>query len=385
MDTRLLSARLYSGSLSPGKGPYRFTAPVAAGLRHDVRGRVQRRVQDETCARWVLHRRPDDRPLADRRGLLGDLRERRRQDRRLGQGCDDDPEVVSVRQNLVPLVADGRPTPRPASCTGGPGGRRAARPPRGQGSGHRTPVAFWPGHYRQRCPGLCNGSRSGPAPVGTVSGRAGAVRAMQLDINPNWPDFVTYDPRPGERADAATMAASSFRQPCKARRLSSNPPGPATSSRCRPAPPSPASVEHTADGPRARTCPRPSSSAATSTLTALESICWPGGYGRRPLSAIHGATAVAGRAAKQDGETGERRRDPHRDPPDGLRGGGQRRGRHARGHPAGDEPGPDQDHADPGTMQQVGEPARRCPGPPWPSRTPGWPCAAGRRRPRIAR
>ena len=28
MDTGLLSARLYSGSVSPGGGPYRYTAPV---------------------------------------------------------------------------------------------------------------------------------------------------------------------------------------------------------------------------------------------------------------------------------------------------------------------------------------------------------------------
>ena len=28
MDTGLLSARLYSGSLSPGGGPYRYTAPI---------------------------------------------------------------------------------------------------------------------------------------------------------------------------------------------------------------------------------------------------------------------------------------------------------------------------------------------------------------------
>jgi hypothetical protein len=28
MDTRLLSARLYSGSKSPGGGPYRYTAPI---------------------------------------------------------------------------------------------------------------------------------------------------------------------------------------------------------------------------------------------------------------------------------------------------------------------------------------------------------------------
>ena len=31
MDTRLLSARLYSGSRSPGGGPYKYTAPVTAG------------------------------------------------------------------------------------------------------------------------------------------------------------------------------------------------------------------------------------------------------------------------------------------------------------------------------------------------------------------
>ena len=28
MDTRLLSAQLYSGSKSPGGGPYQFTAPI---------------------------------------------------------------------------------------------------------------------------------------------------------------------------------------------------------------------------------------------------------------------------------------------------------------------------------------------------------------------
>ena len=33
--------------------------------------------------------------------------------------------------------------------------------------------------------------------------RAGAVRGMQLDINPDWPVFVTYDPPAGGRATAA--------------------------------------------------------------------------------------------------------------------------------------------------------------------------------------
>jgi hypothetical protein len=34
MDTGLLAASLYSGAISPGGGRYRFTAPIAPGLRH---------------------------------------------------------------------------------------------------------------------------------------------------------------------------------------------------------------------------------------------------------------------------------------------------------------------------------------------------------------
>ena len=36
MDTSLLSARLYSGSMSPGGGPYKYTAPVAAAAARSL-------------------------------------------------------------------------------------------------------------------------------------------------------------------------------------------------------------------------------------------------------------------------------------------------------------------------------------------------------------
>jgi hypothetical protein len=63
--------------------------------------------------------------------------------------------------------------------------------------------------------------------------RAGAVRAMQLDIKPNWPVFVTYDPAPGARA-APANGSKLLAETAQARGPSSRPPGPATSSRCRP-------------------------------------------------------------------------------------------------------------------------------------------------------
>ncbi|HJZ26395.1 MAG TPA: hypothetical protein VJ370_08995, partial [Streptosporangiaceae bacterium] len=42
-----------------------------------------------------------------------------------------------------------------------------------------------------------------PLQLAQILVRAGAVRGMQLDINPDWPVFVTYDPPAGGRAAAA--------------------------------------------------------------------------------------------------------------------------------------------------------------------------------------
>jgi hypothetical protein len=42
-----------------------------------------------------------------------------------------------------------------------------------------------------------------PLQLAQLLARSGAVRGMQLDINPNWPVFVTYDPPSGGLADPA--------------------------------------------------------------------------------------------------------------------------------------------------------------------------------------
>ena len=63
MDTKLLTATLYSGSTIPGGGPYQAHRPGLPGRGQDPRGRVQRRLPDDQRQRRLLHRRPTVLPL----------------------------------------------------------------------------------------------------------------------------------------------------------------------------------------------------------------------------------------------------------------------------------------------------------------------------------
>src|SRR6516164_2736018 len=112
LDTGLLAARLYSGSVSPGGGPYRFTAPIgpaqAATLVAAFNGGFkmnQARGGYYTEGRLIDPLRAGAASLviyADGSVNLGAW----------GRDVTMSRRVVSVRQNLLPLVAGGRPTPR---------------------------------------------------------------------------------------------------------------------------------------------------------------------------------------------------------------------------------------------------------------------------------
>ena len=113
-------------------------------------------------------------------------------------------QVVSVRQNLLPLVANGRPTPRAASARWRAWGSTC-------GAASCGPTV--PGIEHQWRSGLgittdgalvyAAGPALDPLQLAQILVRAGVVRGMQLDINPDWPVFVTYDPPAGGRAAAA--------------------------------------------------------------------------------------------------------------------------------------------------------------------------------------
>ena len=114
MDTRLLAAQLYSGSKSPGGGPYQFTAPIQpaeaatlvaafnggflmkdAGGGYFTEGRMIYPLVNG-AASLVIN--------ADGSATVGAW----------GTDVSMTSSVVAVRQNLVPLVAAGQPTPQAA-------------------------------------------------------------------------------------------------------------------------------------------------------------------------------------------------------------------------------------------------------------------------------
>ncbi len=195
MDTRLLVARLYSGSKSPGGGPYRYTAPIQpASARHLVaafNGGFQ--MKDRPGGYYT-----ERRLIAPLRTGAASLVIYANGSATVGAWGTDvrmSPEVVAVRQNLVPLVADGRPTRLAQSADWQAWGSTCGA----SSCAHSVPGIE---HQWRSALGVASdgalvyvqGPALDPLQLALLLVRAGAVRGMQLDINPDWPIFATYEP-----------------------------------------------------------------------------------------------------------------------------------------------------------------------------------------------
>ena len=218
MDTRLLSARLYSGSLSPGGGPYRFTAPVepaqAASLVAAFNGGFMMPAAEGgyfTEGRVVV-------PLVNGAASLVIYADGSTDIGAFGSDVRMSPAVVAVRQNLVLLVANGRPTAAAVSPNWEAWGATC---------GATSCAASVPGIEYQWRSGLgvtadgalvyVSGPSLAPLQLAELLARAGAVRAMELDINPDWPVFASYDPPSpnglASPANGSKLVASSVQGP----------------------------------------------------------------------------------------------------------------------------------------------------------------------------
>ena len=195
MDTHLLAARLYSGSKSPGGGPYRYTAPIAqTSARRLVAAFNGGFMMNAAHGGYYTEGRVIDRLRPGAASLVIDADG----SVNLGAWGSDvrmTPEVVAVRQNLVALVADGRPTPQ---------ARSADWQAWGSTCGASSCAASVPGieHQWRSALGVATdgaliyaqGPGLDPLQLAVLLVRAGVVRGMELDINPDWPVFATYDP-----------------------------------------------------------------------------------------------------------------------------------------------------------------------------------------------
>ena len=195
MDTSLLSARLYSGSKSPGGGPHRYTAPVQPpGARSLVAAFNGGFVMNVAKGGYYTEGRILD-PLRAGAASLVIYADGSIDVGAWGRDVRMTPRVVAVRQNLVPLVADGRPTARAASTDWQQWGATC---------GATSCASSVPGIEHQWRSGVgvtadgalvyAQGPALDPLQLASLLARAGVVRGMQLDINPDWPILATYDP-----------------------------------------------------------------------------------------------------------------------------------------------------------------------------------------------
>jgi hypothetical protein len=195
MDTHRLFPVLYSGSRSPGGGPFRFSAPIqpseAAALVAAFNGGF---IMNVAGGGYYTEGRVID-PLVNGAASFVIYDDGSVNVGAWGSDVSMSSRVVSVRQNLVPLVANGQPTTQALSPNWQAWGNTC---------GATSCASSVPGienQWRSAVGVTANGAlvyATGPdlSPMQLAQLLVGAkvVRGMEMDINPNWDVLATYQP-----------------------------------------------------------------------------------------------------------------------------------------------------------------------------------------------
>jgi len=210
MDTKLLRARLYSGSLSPGGTNWKYSAPISpvAATKLVAAFNGGYLLKDSNGGylsegRLVAPLRRDAASLviyANGSATVGQW----------GRDVGMTANVVAVRQNLGLLVENARPVPGI-----NPGDTLTW----GRSLYHNANA------WRSGLGVTANGAFVyvvGPMSIidlAVLLVRAGAVRAMTLDMNPLWPVFAAYSPAspvgPASSANGTDLLATLIQTPSR--------------------------------------------------------------------------------------------------------------------------------------------------------------------------
>jgi len=192
MDTRLLSARLYSGSASPGGGPYKYTAPVTRAAASSLVAAFNGGFKMADAHGGYYTEGKMIRPLVRGGASLVIYANGSVTVGAWGTDVTMTPSVVAVRQNLSPLVAGGQPSALAATPNWRVWGGTCPC-----GAGQHGAEHQWRSGVGVTADGALlyvTGPKLAPLQVAGLLVRAGAVRGMQLDINPTWPVFASFKP-----------------------------------------------------------------------------------------------------------------------------------------------------------------------------------------------
>ena len=192
MDTNLLYARLYSGSMSPGGGPYKYTAPVSRTAASSLVAAFNGGFQMKDAHGGYYTEGRVIRPLARGAASLVIYANGSVAIGAWGSDVTMTPAVAAVRQNLYPLVVNGTPSALAATRNWMLWGGTCPC-----GKGQHGVEHQWRSGLGVTADGALVyvvGPKLGPLQVADLLVRAGAVRGMQLDINPTWPVFASFKP-----------------------------------------------------------------------------------------------------------------------------------------------------------------------------------------------
>ena len=186
LDTRLLAARLYSGSIIPGGGPYKYTAPIEPSAARSLVAAFNAGFLMSNAEGGYYTQGKTILPLRNGAASVVIYRNGSVNIGAWGSEVRMTPQVVSVRQNLNMLVDNGKPV--------------AGLNPNDNyvwGATLGAAVYVW----RSAIGITANGALvyiGGPGlnitSLANLLVRAGAVRGMELDINTDWVNLATFKP-----------------------------------------------------------------------------------------------------------------------------------------------------------------------------------------------
>ena len=185
IDPRLLSARLYSGSLSPGGLFWKYTAPVSRAASKTLVAAFSGGFLMKDSHGGYLSEGHLVAPLVNGAASLVIYKDGSLTVGQWGRDVNMNANVVAVRQNLTLLVDHGAPVAglqaTDVSRWGYSLNNQIDTPRSGLGITADGALVYVEGEMNI-------------VDLARILVRAGAVRAMVLDMNPLWPIFATYQP-----------------------------------------------------------------------------------------------------------------------------------------------------------------------------------------------
>jgi hypothetical protein len=195
MDTKLLSARLYSGSTIPGSGPWQFTAPVSGSAAGSLVAAFNSGFLMKNSNGGYYSEGRTVFPLRDGAASLVIYRDGTATVGQWGRDATMSSSVAAVRQNLDLLVDGGKAVAGLSADDTSKWGFTLG-----------NKVYVWRSGVGVTADGALvyvGGPDMNITDLADVLVRAGAVRAMELDINTDWVNLATFAPTSGTTAAAA--------------------------------------------------------------------------------------------------------------------------------------------------------------------------------------